>query len=519
MNAWPTRLALGAILVGAVAIRCYGLTTRSIWFDESFSFTLIHDFDWGEMIDRTGRDVHPPLFYVLLRIWVAIFGDAIAALRLFPVTMAALSIVGAYFLTKEALRGDPRFGDQSLVRGAALLAATFLAASPVHILWSQEIRMYTLATALVLWSSWFLLRAIRTDSGYWWFGYVVLAAASLYTHNYALFSVLGQGIFAFTLRAATFWRTGQYFVLTRAVVGPLTAVWLYLPWLPVLLQQKQRVGEEYWIDGISGWTVPDAFQQLVFPVNYWRVNEHTTSVVVTLILVAVVASLAFQLWTGRGLILALTVTPVAAAIGISLVSVSIIQPRHFLLAYVASLCGLACVLAKVRRRAIRWTLVMGILLNGLAHTHSFYAQGWRLQARPGIRGAAEYVSHQRRPGELVVVAHPCLFFSLRQYLPDDIAPRLYVPTGHVSHYMGKPILQSHDLHNSRDLMTVDAEAIWLVDTTGYTLGWQSLALPSCWKRVPNCEQEFPDVYYFQGLVRVSRYVRSSRELTNVSLAQ
>ncbi len=116
MSSRNAAILLAVIVVGGVVVRCHGLSERTFWFDEAFSNRLIHDFSWAEMIERTGRDVHPPLYYVALRLWATILGDGIIVLRTFSVVMAAMTIVGAYLLVFEAFahgRDVPESGNRS----------------------------------------------------------------------------------------------------------------------------------------------------------------------------------------------------------------------------------------------------------------------------------------------------------------------------------------------------------------------------------------------------------------------
>jgi mannosyltransferase len=59
---------LGIVLIGAL-LRIYHLGTQSLWLDEVISV------DFGkltvpQLIQAAARDVHPPLYYLLLHYWM-----------------------------------------------------------------------------------------------------------------------------------------------------------------------------------------------------------------------------------------------------------------------------------------------------------------------------------------------------------------------------------------------------------------------------------------------------------------
>src|SRR5438477_9887595 len=79
----PSRLVLaglGLVLAVGLTLRVHGLGTRPLSFDEAWSWRAIQ-FPTDEMFTRLGRDVHPPLYYCLLKGWSAALGTSAVALR------------------------------------------------------------------------------------------------------------------------------------------------------------------------------------------------------------------------------------------------------------------------------------------------------------------------------------------------------------------------------------------------------------------------------------------------------
>ncbi len=101
-NRRNTAAILLLIIAGGLILRTYGLYGRSMWFDESMSWRTIQ-FPFAEMLVRTARNSHVPLFFVLLRLWTAAFGEGIVALRTFSLAFSALAMLGVYLFTVDAM--------------------------------------------------------------------------------------------------------------------------------------------------------------------------------------------------------------------------------------------------------------------------------------------------------------------------------------------------------------------------------------------------------------------------------
>ena len=69
---------LVAICTVALILRCHELNNRSLWFDEAFSWRIV-GFPWNEIVHRIAADNHPPLHSPLLKGWMAVFGESVAA--------------------------------------------------------------------------------------------------------------------------------------------------------------------------------------------------------------------------------------------------------------------------------------------------------------------------------------------------------------------------------------------------------------------------------------------------------
>lgn len=224
---------MAATLFG-LALRAARLSFQPLWWDEGYSvWFATHPL--GQMAALTAQDIHPPLYYALLHGWTLLFGAGPVALRLPSVIFGTLAIPAVY------LAGQRLFGS----RRVALLAALLLAFNPLHIFYSQEIRMYGLVALLsigMIDAAWRLFdpetrkrgdaerfavspRLRVSGSSCHLVAYILLTTLALYTQYYTIFLPIGL-----TIYAAWHWRRAPH-SLTRWLAAQAVVALLYLPWV------------------------------------------------------------------------------------------------------------------------------------------------------------------------------------------------------------------------------------------------------------------------------------------------
>lgn len=169
-----------------VALRVWGLADSCLWFDEIFGVHAA-EHAWREMFWFVAQDlIHPPLFYVLLKIWMSIGGDGLIWLRLFPVFFAVLSIAPFLYLCRELKLG----------RLTILVAFILLAVNGSLIKYAQEVRMYSLLLFLSLVSIWLFSRFFIKGKSF--AALVVVNILLVYAHYFG-WLVVGAEVFAILL--------------------------------------------------------------------------------------------------------------------------------------------------------------------------------------------------------------------------------------------------------------------------------------------------------------------------------
>lgn len=482
--------ALTFIVLIGLALRSFQLSARSLWFDEAFSWRII-EFPFVEMIQRVGRDNHPPLYFILLQGWSTVFGESALALRSLSVLFGGSTIIGVYMFTVEAFGRDLSTGQTNNdLRGRAqsigLLSAAFVALSALQVRYSWEVRMYALAAALSVFSSWALFRALRPPSRLRrWFLYSLLALFLAYTHYYGLFMLAAQAIFtAAFLLARDQWSLPRFFrnsALWHALAAASLAIVGWLPWLPVFLHQYAQVQAAFWSRPVACWDVAElCYRMFVMPESF-PVPSHPW-----LLPAAVLCFIGLWLLCRKGraaewFVVGSAVLPLFFSLALS----SPFTLRYFVMAQLFLLIGLAVLIERLPDGLERRLAVVAAFCF-FAGVYNDFWNALDIAHKPGARGAAGFLRQQRCPGEPVIVCLPLYYFPLLHYTPDRADYYLFSDRPMPHHY-GTAALTAEDLITEEQLGKLRSRRIWVVNMASSNL----VPTPPNWK-VKSCHA-FPEV--------------------------
>jgi uncharacterized membrane protein len=210
---------LGLLLLVAAVLRLPALGRDSFWFDEAISYVVAR-LPLAAIFSNITQDPHPPFYYSLLHIWYTVLPNSDVNGRLLSLILNLLLIPLIYWFATDLFHE----------RKPALIAALLVAISPFHVLYSHELRMYTLLMLLAVATAFTFLRAYRSDRWSWWGVFTLFALLMVYTHLFSLFVLLSIGLYALHHR-----HQRQSF-LTTVAIGCLLFL-LFLPWLLLLLNE------------------------------------------------------------------------------------------------------------------------------------------------------------------------------------------------------------------------------------------------------------------------------------------
>ena len=257
------RWVLLCLALLAFALRVYHLGSPPLLWDEGWSIGLSR-LPLGEIARITALDVHPPLYYLLLKGWL-LLGPHEFVTRFLSVLAGVLSVPLAYQVGR-AWRGS----------GVGLLTGLYVAVAPPLVYYSQITRMFALCVAFLFLATYGLLtlngeRATtngqrrRASSIVYRCAFFLGALGALYTFYYA--GLVLAALFVYALvTAPRHWR--------RTVGDFVIVALLYLPWVvyatpPMLERVGRRTGFDFaW--GAALGLMRESFVALVFPYGIGR---------------------------------------------------------------------------------------------------------------------------------------------------------------------------------------------------------------------------------------------------------
>ena len=127
------------ILFLSLILRIVSLN-QSLWLDEAINVMAARSYSFlGILTEYAKADFHPPLYFIIIWIWTKLFGFSEVSARLPSVIFGLLTIWLVFLI-----------GRKLYSKTLGILAALLLALNPLHIYYSQEARMYSMAAFAVV---------------------------------------------------------------------------------------------------------------------------------------------------------------------------------------------------------------------------------------------------------------------------------------------------------------------------------------------------------------------------------
>ena len=485
-----TRLLLILLILAAWAWRLYGLEAQSLWRDEVDSLRFATRDLPKVLAAFTRPGENGPLYYLLLRPWLAWVGQSEYALR-FPSALAGVLALPIIFAWARRLF-NPTVG---------LIAVLLLAVNPYHLWYSQEARMYAVLGVLTMLALWSFADAL--DRGHWWRWavWLVLTTICLYIHVLSVLLVPLQIIWLllisrwrrrwrsylaalaflilpylplvwwqWTLLTDTDFSTGHPFVelermlLTLFVaqvegIAPRPSAWIFAPVIFLLLAAF------FYTVTIHSLPISPRHQGEALAMNFIVNFPPSTG---GLWGIGIERLFYNRQWPrARSLALAWWLLP---PLGLFLISLfSPVFTDRYLIWTLPAMLLLVAVGAYAVGKQHRWLAVLAVgVLVGVQ-----LWSGWRQMAEPiksDFRAAATYVSSHRQPDEAILFLIPYIRHTYQYY---DSGPYPWIDAT----YANREADASH-LSASLDAQTDGYAGVWLIeseadfyDQQGLTRSW------------------------------------------------
>lgn len=242
---WPIAV-LSALLGGLVAV---GVVARfvappELWLDEAQSVAIAR-LPLPELFAALEEDGSPPLYYLVLHVWTALFGTSATAVRTLSAVASVLTLPVAWHVARR-LAG----------RRTAVALVVLLATSPFLIRYASETRMYALLVLLTVLGIGAGAAVVRRPGVGPVLRFGAVTGALLLTHVWAFHVVAATGVLA--LAALPFRRRAALRVLAGLALGGL----LFSPWLLSFLVQLAHTG--------TPWAASPGYAALPLALEAWQ---------------------------------------------------------------------------------------------------------------------------------------------------------------------------------------------------------------------------------------------------------
>ena len=441
-------LTVGGAIVVLTALVGRFVATQPLWLDEALSVNIAR-LPLAELVEALRHDGSPPLYYLLLHWWIALFGEGTVTVRALSGVIGLATIPAAWAFAREVCGS----------RRVAMLTALLVATSPFAMRYSAEARMYALVMLLVALGGWAIVRLVRRPSPGAFAGVAVCSGGLLLTHYWALYLV---GVLGMVLLVRRDW---------RAVGAVAAGGVLFLPWLPSFLFQLANTG--------TPWAPRPALGAVVEAIHEWAGNGPVARIL-SLLLVLLAALGVFGAGVdGRRIEIDVRGRPMGrrlAAVSFGTLLVGVVAgialrsgyaPRYTAVAVVPFLVlvasGLTTLLDdRVRTGVLAVVMVLGVVV-GVPYV---------LKARTQAGAIAAALRGNVAPDDVVVYCPDQLGPAVARLLPDE-TPQEVFPTGarpylvdwvdyQARNEAADPVAYADDL-----LRRHPRGSIWLVVAGGY----------------------------------------------------
>jgi mannosyltransferase len=225
-----------SFLIGClyIAMRLWRLNDYGLWLDEVFSVNMAR-LDWKEILPAVAHDiVHPPLFYLLLKMWIHMGGESLFWLRFFPALTAIATIIPFFSICRELRLSTAEINT----------AFILISVNSYLIYYAQESRMYSLLLFFTLCSMYLFIRIIigNGTSKILLPSLFIVNLLLIYTHYFGWLIVGVECIYILILRS----RQRLSFVIIIAALAVCFAPWAYM--VGYVAAEKQGLSENIsWI--------------------------------------------------------------------------------------------------------------------------------------------------------------------------------------------------------------------------------------------------------------------------------
>ncbi len=468
--------------VVAAGLRLLYVTKSSIWHDEGFSILLARrtpDLIWA----GSARDVHPPLYYELLHIWMMYFGDSVLAIRSLSVVAGILLVPLGYLFVKKISNNR-----------AAIISAFLLACAPFLIRYSQEARMYGLLSLFTLLAVYAAAYIADKPKDFWpYLLYCLAITAGMYTHYFTVFAIMSIWLYFVVLQPIKKIKFGKSIVLSaRWWLANIVALILFIPWLSNMIAQLRRGQGLSWLPKTTIMTYHDTIWQF-----FTFTDAHKILYIIYLLvpIIILIASI-YLVYTDKSaqkysrLVVSFGILPILVGLLVS-IQKPIFHERYFVFAAVAIYIIVAMTIDRLSQKKI-W--LMGILLTLVVGTELIGVRNVYAQSSHEMGEVINQINNQYQIGDNIIAAELYVYFDSSYYNTTEQPIKLYTANSNLNGYGESGLLHNQDIYID-SYNTIPRGRVWVIGKTGDHNYYQQI--PSYWVLLGQTEAGYSEVRLYQ----------------------
>lgn len=471
----------GGLGLIALLLRLDQLSAVTLWYDEAAAWKTISLPGWLMMRSITAN-VHPPGYYLLLKVWSELWGDSPAALRSLSVLLGLVTVGLVGRLAREIVIAIESSRDRMLTTEAHIqslwaswTAAALYAVHPIALEQSQQARMYAMGLGLTAGLGIGLVRMMMNPRSPGAWGLVILCGNGLVlTHYYGLLTALVAVIAVGGISLRVWWQEPMW--RRSLVIRWVLALWfsgqVIAWWGPTFLAQRERVQEDYWI---APWARLDVVMGLAGWVSGFAIHDLSAGSLIGLASLTglLIGSLCFwrrldrsRPWNVIGLMLALILGPIVISTGMSLTGRNILQPRYWCFAHLFFVVAIAC----------RWRIPVTtggrgpgltrpgalVLVWGIFWAGHYHVRRTELSQESGITQAIACLQQMGQPADLVLVQSPFVYLTIQHGLGHRMNLYQWDNSQPLKHHQGSAVIFAHERIRLQDPALTSARRLWVV---------------------------------------------------------
>lgn len=389
-------------LIAFMAVLCafwLMLQGQSLRLDESQSLWQIsHTTPY--VLDLISRDVHVPLYHLLLKAWTALpvsldvsWGRALSLL------FALLSVPLMYSLGKYA--AGERVG---------LYAAGLTGASPFLHWYASEVRMYSLMFFLSALSAYLFIRYFQGDRNSLITGsYILVTVAGVYTHYFFWLILLSQILYALFFKKAG--HGSRIFPLAAAVLAMLS----FLPWVWLVVERNKVANSTPFLFVPAAVDVFNSFLQFLVGFQAESVQKVLLSFwpLIMLVIFSSLLRRQYNVSVSLGFPTFLIVVVTGLSLAVSVTFRPLYSTRYLTVILPAVYLIISVLVARMRENMQRPFVYAG--MAALLVFSSYQSISQANPVREDFKQVTEFLNQKSKAGDVVYLTAPFITYPFEYY--------------------------------------------------------------------------------------------------------